>query len=321
VSIVICGGAGFIAVNLLDEFLQDNQVFVLDNLSRGSLVYLNKYADNPNLKFIEHELSDLDQTAKVFGEINDISSISEVWHMAANSDILAGVESPEIDLRDTFLTTHCILLAMKNVGAKKFYFASSSAIYGDMEGKPASESSGPLLPISNYGAMKLASEGLISAATESFLDIGLMYRFPNVVGVPATHGVIFDLIRKLKNNQSELEVLGDGTQQKSYLHVSDLVGAMLYLRDYGKVNSRDVFNIGPVDDGVRVSTIAETVVNRVSPGAKINYGTSDRGWVGDVPKFSYSLDKLLATGWKPKLSSLEAVKLAVDEISVQLAEF
>jgi len=315
-SIIVCGGAGFIGVNLLDSLLELDSVYVVDNLCRGSKKYLEKYGNNPNFHFIEHELSDVKATEKLFVEINNDSQITEVWHMAANSDILAGVKSPDIDLTDTFMTTHAILMAMRETGAKNLYFASSSAIYGDMGGKPVREDSGPLLPISNYGAMKLASEALISASAESFLDAAIFFRFPNVVGIPATHGVIFDLVRKLKRNPDELEVLGNGTQRKSYLHVSDLVQAMFHLKEQHK-GGVDIFNIGPVDEGAFVKQIAEEVTACVAPNAHIAYGTENRGWVGDVPKFMYSVEKLSATGWQPALSSLQAVQRAVNEIAEQ----
>ena len=137
--------------------------------------------------------------------------------MAANSDIPAGVLNPDIDLRDTFLTTFEILKAMKKFNIKVLNFASSSAIYGDFGNEIIHESIGPLFPISNYGAMKLASEAQISAACEGFLNRANIFRFPNVVGAPATHGVILDFINKLRLNKNELQVLGNGTQQKAYL--------------------------------------------------------------------------------------------------------
>jgi UDP-glucose 4-epimerase len=164
--------------------------------------------------------------------------------------------------------------------------------------------------------MKLASEALISAAVENFLERALIFRFPNVVGTPATHGVILDFIRKLRASPGRLEVLGNGTQQKAYLHVEELVEALLFIeeRDAGNIC---LYNIGPEDAGCRVSEIAEAVVARVAPYAEIVYGTEDRGWVGDVPKFRYCVDKLAKLGRRPRLSSLEAVRRAVDETAGQ----
>ena len=178
------------------------------------------------------------------------------------------------------------------------------------------EDVGPLFPISNYGAMKLASEALITAAAEKFLDRALLFRFPNVVGVPATHGVLLDFVRRLKTDPTRLQVLGDGTQQKSYLHVSDLVDAMLFL-EKGYKSKVGAVNIGPADDGVSVAVIAEETIAHVAPGATLEYGDGNKGWVGDVPRFTYSIDKLLGTGWTPSMDSLGAIRLAIREIASQ----
>jgi UDP-glucose 4-epimerase len=160
--------------------------------------------------------------------------------------------------------------------------------------------------------MKLASEGVISAAVEQFLEGAWICRFPNVVGGRATHGVIYDFIKKLRTNPGELEVLGDGTQEKPYLHVSELIDAMIeiFRRSKDRVN---FYNIAPVSGATTVRYIAEAVVRQVSPSAQIRYTGGSRGWVGDVPRFNYSTEKLLALGWSPKLSSNEAIELAIRE--------
>jgi UDP-glucose 4-epimerase len=206
---------------------------------------------------------------------------------------------------------------MKENKIGKLFFASSSAIYGDLDDQPLHEDIGPLLPISNYGAMKLASEALISAAVESHLERAYLFRFPNVVGVPATHGVILDFVRKLMTNRNILKVLGNGTQRKAYLHVSDLVAAMLIVRSRSGIPKTLPINIGPVDDGVSVRWIAEEVVKRVAPAANIQFGTGNRGWLGDVPKFHYNTAKIQALGWRPELGSAAAVQRAIDEIARQ----
>ena len=201
----------------------------------------------------------------------------------------------------------------------KLNFASSSAVYGDLGDQSLHEDIGPLLPISNYGAMKLASEALASAAAESFLSRVNLFRFPNVVGVPATHGVILDFINKLKVTPDCLNVLGNGSQQKSYLHVSDLISAMLTIRNAQFIhNKRQYFNIGPLDEGVTVRWIAEQVVARINPRASIVFGSENRGWVGDVPKFNYMTKKIQDLGWVPTLDSEMAIKRAINEIANQL---
>ncbi len=307
-KILIIGGAGFIGSILVKKMLNDNaDIIVIDKLSLGSADYI----DTTKVEF--HQI-DINNTKQVLKALED-RKVGEVWHLAANSDIPAGVEDMNVDLDDTFMSTVSTLKIMKKIGCKKLYFASSSAVYGFNEDR-LHEDIGPLLPISNYGAMKLSSEALISASLESYLDKVCIYRFPNVVGVPATHGVILDFVKKLKKDMSVLEVLGNGTQQKTYLHVSELVEAMLFIND-NTDNGMNYYNIGAMDDGVTVKQIAEETTNRVSPNATINYQKSDRGWVGDVPRFYYSVDKLKVLGWSPKMLSLEAIQRAVSEIALQ----
>ena len=307
-KILIIGGAGFIGSVLVKEMLQDNtDIIVIDKLSLGSVDYI----DTTKVEFYQIDINNIEQ---VLGVLQG-KKIDEVWHLAANSDIPAGVEDMNVDLDDTFMSTVSTLKIMKAIECKKLYFASSSAVYGFNENR-LHEDIGPLMPISNYGAMKLSSEALISASLESFLDKVCIYRFPNVVGVPATHGVILDFIKKLKKDMSTLEVLGNGTQQKTYLHVSELVEAMLFINN-NTDNGMNYYNIGAMDDGVFVKQIAEETTKVISPDAKINYQKTDRGWVGDVPRFYYSVDKLKDLGWSPKMSSLEAVQRAVREIALQ----
>lgn len=312
-TVIVAGAAGFIATNLIHRLLSENyRVLALDNLSRGVLKNLNVFQQDPNFFFRRVSLDSYDDFNRALKDLN-IVDIFAIWQLAANSDIPAGVSDSGIDLRDTFLTTYSSLRIAKEFDIPEFYFASSSAIYGDHGNLKVSECSGPLLPISNYGAMKLASEAQISAAVESFLKRAIIFRFPNVVGVPATHGVILDFIKRLKTNPHELKVLGDGNQKKVYLHVSDLVNSMLFLLKHSK-ERLGIYNIGPNDDGVNVSEIANIVASAVSPSAIIRYGTADRGWVGDVPRFKYSTDKINILGWSPKLNSKSAVIQATKEI-------
>ena len=307
-KVLIIGGAGFIGSVLVKEMLQHNtDIIVIDKLSLGS----TKYIDTTKVEFHQIDINNIEKVLEILQGTN----IEEVWHFAANSNISAGVEDVNIDLGDTFMSTVSTLKIMKAIETKKLYFASSSAVYGFNKNR-LHEDIGPLMPISNYGAMKLSSEALISASLESFLDKVCIYRFPNVVGVPATHGVILDFINKLKKDMTKLEVLGNGTQKKTYLHVSELVEAMLFINNNTN-NGMNYYNIGAMDNGVFVKQIAEETTKVISPDAKINYQTTDRGWVGDVPSFYYSVDKLKDLGWFPKMSSLEAIKKAVIEIASQ----
>lgn len=320
-SILITGIAGFIGSNIAKVMIErGHTVFGVDNLSRGRFENLAKVIDNPRFLFKKIEMTNIVEYREVVGAFHSRVPITEVWHMAANSDIPAGVHDANVDLRDTFMTTFNTLEIMKAFNIGLLAFASSSAIYGDMGHQAMVENIGPLLPISNYGAMKLASEAVICAAAESHLHRAYIFRFPNVIGVPATHGVMLDFIRKLKATPENLDVLGNGTQQKSYLHVEELIDAMFFIREHA-TEKVAVFNIGAGDAGMTVRCIAEKIVRAVSPRATISYGQEDRGWVGDVPRFIYSIAKLKRLGWIPQLSSSEeAVHKAIYQIVAQEKE-
>ncbi len=317
---LIAGGAGFIGVNLCRELLKhEREIIIADNFSLGTKKNINNFLGDSFNNLVKIDLSQHSNIDKLFEFCNkNFGQVDEIWHLAANSDIPAGVNDPNVDLMNTFLTTFNLLQGAALSRVKKFNFASSSAVYGDWLDTPLSETLGPLKPISNYGAMKLASEAQICAAAESF-DIEVnIFRFPNVVGMPATHGVILDFINKLKSNPSELHVLGNGMQKKSYLHVSELINAMIFLSDKALRNDMvEIVNVGCDDDGILVSRIAEIVKSEISPSASISYGKENRGWLGDVPKFSYDISYLKSFGWRPKLSSEAAVKLAVKEIAAK----
>jgi UDP-glucose 4-epimerase len=316
-AVLITGVAGFIGSNLALELLnRGEKVLGIDNLCRGSLENLSQCGAHQNFSFIEVDMFNLKAYSGAIKGYKFIQDLNTVWHMAANSDIPAGINDANVDLRDTFMTTFNTLEVMRDVGIKAIAFASSSAIYGNLGEAPLFEDVGPLLPISNYGAMKLASEAAISAAAESFLDQALIFRFPNVIGVPATHGVMLDFIRKLKKSPDILKVLGDGTQQKGYLHVEELIDAMLFIANHAK-KKIELFNIGADDEGVTVKFIAQETVRLMSPNARIEYGEGNRGWVGDVPKFTYSIDKLKKYGWSSKMGSHESVKKALGQIAEQ----
>jgi UDP-glucose 4-epimerase len=316
-SILVTGAAGFVGCNLVDALLKTgNRVVGVDNLSRGRLAYLAPFQGRSDFAFEKVDIADDKAFAAVMDRFHAADPITEVWHMAANSDIPAGVADARVDLRDTYMTTFNILQEMKRLKIPLLAFASSSAIYGDLEGKTLVENIGPLFPISNYGAMKLASEVSISAAVEGHLERAYLFRFPNVIGTPATHGVVYDFIDRLRRDPSKLDVLGDGTQQKSYLHVEDLVDAMLFIRKNAK-DKLNVFNVGTDDEGVTVRFIAEETVAVAAPGAKLVYGTGNKGWVGDVPRFRYSIDKLRKLGWSPREGSAGTMQRAIRQIAAQ----
>jgi UDP-glucose 4-epimerase len=310
--ILVTGAAGFIGSHLVDRFLADRcRVTGIDNLCRGTRRNLGHALRNPCFTFIQANVADEGEARRAFTEAHAMAPVSEVWHMAANSDIPAGIADPRVDLRDTFLTTFQTVLLMRELGITRLAFASSSAIYG-VHDRAIDENVGPAFPISNYGAMKLASEGLISAALETFLGSAWIFRFPNVTGSRATHGVIYDLVRKLRSSPDKLNVLGDGSQQKPYLHVSELVDAMMFIAE--KSSERlNCYNISG-EDSATVRYIAEAVVGVTSPGTPIQYASGAAGWVGDVPTYRYSTEKLRRLGWQPSMTSEQAVDRAVREV-------
>ena len=320
---IISGGAGFIGINLFKKIKDKYEKIVcIDNFSLGKYDFLNKYLDNKQLRIIKADCSNKNELEQIINDLQNQNCYGDIWHLAANSDIPSGVENSAIDLKDTFMTTYNIVTAMKGSSFKSMYFASSSAIYGDHADKILNENIGPLIPISNYGAMKLSSEAVICAASEAYLERAVIFRFPNVVGIPATHGVLYDFTKRLFLNNKELSVLGDGTQKKSYLHVDDLIDGMISVwSKWPDKKKIDIFNIGPKDDGIYVKEIAEIVTGNFGNNIKINYGKGNKGWLGDVPKFVYDTSKITkAVGWEPTLNSRNAIEKASEEIFNQFQE-
>lgn len=308
-NIFIAGGAGFIGSHLCDALIKKgNKIIVADKLIMGKQ-NIEHLLNNPNFKFYELELAEQCNVDAIFEE----NKIDAVYHMAANSDIQKGGKEPSIDFNDTLLTTKAILEAMRKNNVKNMFFASTSAVYGEMPDIKLSETTGGIKPVSYYGGAKLASEALISSYV-SMCDMNvIIFRFPNVIGPRLTHGAVFDFIRKLRKTPHSLEILGNGTQCKPYIYVLDLVEAIVNLTDVFKPGE-DIYNISVESQGTTVTNIAKIVVKVLGlSDVKFKYTGGDRGWKGDVPRFTYDISKVLATGWKPKHTSDEAVKQTVKD--------
>lgn len=304
---MLAGGAGFIGSHLADRLISDGyRVVVADNLLLGREDNIQHLFSNPKFTFIPSDLS-LPAEAR---ELFQIQTFDVVFHFAANSDIQASAHDPARDLQNTFLTTINILECMRLFQVKEIIFASSSAVYGYKPGVRISEDSGNLLPVSYYGGAKLASEAFIVSYCYMNNLKSWILRFPNVVGGRLTHGVVCDFIAKLKKNPTSLAILGNGQQSKPYLYVADLIDAILYLW----LNRRETincFNIG-VDSQTTVTSIADMVCEEMGlQNVEYLYTGEIIGWKGDVPEFQYDLSKIHDTNWKSRLSSDEAVHLAI----------
>jgi UDP-glucose 4-epimerase len=304
----VTGGAGFIGSHLVDRLIAEgNQVTVFDNLSSGKKEFIEQHIGKGDFKLIKADLLDLDKVKETMRR-HDV-----VFHLAANPEARWGIENTELDLKQETIATYNVLEAMRVNGVKKIVFASSGTIYGETPVIPLPEDYGPALPISLYGAGKLASEGLVSAFCGTFDMQAWIFRFANVVGKRTTHGVIFDFIQKLKQNPSKLEILGDGKQCKPYLHVDDCVDGILF----GFKNSHDkvnVFNLG-CPTATDVTTIAKMLVEEMGLSeVNFKYTGGDRGWPGDVPQVRFSVQKMNNLGWKARHTSDEAVRKAIRDI-------
>ncbi|PTS93923.1 epimerase [Pedobacter sp. HMWF019] len=308
-NILVTGGAGFIGSHLCDLLLKDeaNNICVIDNLSLGKKENISHLSTNSNFKFYQFDLLNQTELSIIFEK----EKFDMVFHLAANSDIAKSFNDPGTDLNNTFLTTFNVLNMMRIHGVKKIAFASTSAIYGDTI-ETLHENFGPLFPVSHYGAGKLASEAFLSSFSASYSIQTWIIRFPNVVGERTTHGILFDFVKKIRNNPDTLEVLGNGEQNKPYVYVKDLVEAIVFV--WKNTNDRlNYFNIG-VDTTTKVKDIAHMVLEEMNEQREIVYTGGDRGWVGDVPFFSYNLDKIHKLGWKAKNSSNDAVRLSIRSI-------
>lgn len=306
-NILITGGAGFIGSHLCDALLErDHHLTVVDNLVLGKMENIEHLLHHPSFQFIQEDILHTDVLREIFKN----GHFDMVYHLAANSDIQKGGKDPMVDYNLTFNTTFNILQMMKEFEVKKFFFASTSAIYGESY-DVLNEDYGPLQPVSNYGAGKLASEAFISAFSSTYKIQTWITRFPNVVGERFTHGVIYDFIHKLQKDPKELEVLGNGEQCKPYVYVKDLVAGILYVIDHASADY-NVYMLG-ADTRTKVKEIAAMVIEEMGLDATIRYTGGDRGWVGDVPEFRYNLDKVNSLGWKAAYTSNEAVRLAIQK--------
>jgi len=305
----IAGGAGFIGSHLTDALLNKGfETVCIDNFLLGTRENIEHLQEHPRFVFYERDICDLPGLREIFEK----ESIDCVFHLAANSDIQAGGSDPAIDFNNTYTTTFNLLECMRIYGVKKLFFSSTSAIYGDQSGKLLYEDMGQLNPVSYYGAAKLGSEALISASSALNGISALIFRFPNVIGPRLTHGVIFDFIKKLRDDPAKLRILGDGRQTKPYMYVDDLIDGILRFMDV--TQGMSIYNIG-VDTSTCVTRIADMVCAGLRlQNVRYEYTGGRIGWPGDVPEFMYDLSKINAAGWTARYTSDEAVERTVREL-------
>ncbi|NJE85998.1 SDR family NAD(P)-dependent oxidoreductase [Thermococcus sp. CX2] len=312
-KVLVTGGAGFIGSHLVDRLMElGYEVRVLDDLSAGSLDNIGRWLNHERFEFIKGDMRNMKTVEKA------VDGVDIVFHLAANPEVRIGSQSPELLYETNVVITYNLLEAMRKTGVKYLVFTSSSTVYGDAEVIPTPEDYAPLEPISVYGGAKLAAEALISGYAHTFDFKALVFRLANIIGERSNHGVIYDFINKLRENPEELEILGDGTQRKSYLHVSDTVEGMLHIFEHFKSEGKtyDVYNLGN-DDWITVKEIAEIVSEEMElkPAFKFTGGVDGgRGWKGDVKFMRLSIEKAKKTGWRPRLNSYEAVWRTVREL-------
>ena len=303
---LVVGGAGFIGSHLCDALVgRGMTTWCVDDLSSGRERHVAHLLGHRDFRFLHVDVLQRDAATRLFRE----TVFDVVFHLAANSDIRAGSRDAFLDLRLNLLTTLEILEAMRANGSRRLVFASTSAVFGETQAL-LHEESGPLHPISFYGASKAAAEAYLSVYAHTFGITTTIVRFPNVVGERSTHGVLFDFLRKLAATPERLDVLGDGRQQKPYLYVSDLIQALSLVVDRQQSPFEVYHAAGEGSTSVR--EIAQIVVDLAgSPQTAIVFGSEDRGWPGDVPRFAYDTRKLAALGWRARYASTEAVRHAV----------
>jgi len=275
-----------------------------DNLADGKKTRLENSLRDPRFKFVQGDLTDYDNLEK------QMKGHDMVWHFGANTNMRIGLTDPKVDFSNGLIGTFNVLNAMRSNSIGELIFPSSGAVYGDINRPPASEEYGPLLPVSTYGAGKLSAEAWISAYWHLAKIRSWIFRFGNVLGARMTHGVIYDLLNRLQSNSEELEVLGDGTGEKNYFLVEECIDGMIYAYNHSDHTGAEIFNLGS-DTTTRVSQIVKIILEETGKNPKIRYKGGERGWPGDQPRVYMSIEKMKKLGWSTKLSSDEAVRIAV----------
>ena len=309
-SVLITGGAGFIGSHLAEKLIESGiTVKVLDNLVTGKKENLENCWNKKNFEFFQQDLGNLDN-------VDFLDNVDIVFHLAADPEVRTGYDKPENSFNENIVNTFNLLQKIKHSKVKKFMFASSSSVYGNANVLPTPENYSPLLPISHYGASKLACEALISSFCHNYDIDGMIIRPANVIGARGHHGLIWDLIHKLKKDQSKLEILGNGKQSKSFIHISDTIEGIFHIINNTK-EKIEIFNIGS-EDSIEIMNVAKIVCKNMNLENTLIYTKEEEedgiGWKGDIKKAHLDIQKLKSLGWNTNLSSIESADLTSKEI-------
>ena len=312
-KIIITGVGGMIGSYLANYFLKKKyRVYGIDckkYITESRIKNINK----KNFYYFDCNLNKKNEVSKLI-KILKKNTFKSIWHLAANSDIQKGTRNQNIEINNTFFTTVNSLLLAEKLKIRVFCFTSSSAIYGDKNVR-FKENYGPLKPISKYGAMKAASESIIFSSIHNFDKI-FIFRFPNVISKNVTHGLFYDLPRKIKKN-NVIQILGNGSQKKPYMHVDTLIKIIydLYVNTHLEISN--IFNLGPDDKGIMVKDIVNKFVKfKKIKNKKFVYQKNKNGWQGDVAKYSFDVSKLKQIIKFKIPSSIQAVDKTIKEIKI-----
>jgi UDP-glucose 4-epimerase len=305
----IVGGAGFIGSHFAEHLVaRGDSVTVYDNFTSATEEHLAPVRDR--VRVVRADVHERDRLVEA------MRGHDTVIHLASNPDIAKAIADPDVDFREGTELTRNVVEAMRATATRSILYASGSGIYGDLGDREVHEDHGPLVPISPYGASKLAGEALISAYSFMFDIRGRVFRFGNVVGRRQTHGVGYDFLRRLLERPESLKILGDGRQSKSYVHVSDVIRAVLLAHD--QPDRFQAYNVC-TGDYITVTAIAEIVSEVLGVSPRLEYTGGDRGWKGDVPVVRLDTARIRALGWANRYSSGEAIRKSVEDMRADLA--
>jgi UDP-glucose 4-epimerase len=317
-SYFLVGGAGFIGSHFVDALLKDQairKVTVFDNFSSGQRWHLADHDSDVRFSVLQGDVSDLTLLAEA------MRGHAAVMHFASNPDIALAATCPGIDFSAGIFLTWQVVEAARLSGVQRIVYISGSGVYGETGTLECKEDQGNLIPISTYGASKLGGEAFLASYCHMFGLTARVFRLGNVVGPRQTHGVGYDFVRRLLHAPKKLRILGDGSQSKSYIHVHDVVAAILLANQHNQSEKYAVYNVA-TGDYITVREIADIVVNCVTPEQSIQYEFTggDRGWKGDVPVVRLNTDKIRALGWVCKRNSAQAIRDSVIALTAQVKE-